>query len=104
MEDYLKYEEGVTKVVANFKSGYVNVTYLKDRTNIENIKTASDREALANQERKFIDDRCAQIIALKREVCDTPDKSFVVINQKGIDPGSLAMLAAEGFFYFIFVT
>ena len=40
VEDYLKYEEGVTKVVANFRSGYVNVTYLKDRTNLENIKTA----------------------------------------------------------------
>jgi mercuric ion binding protein len=40
VEDYLKYEEGVTKVVANFRSGYVNVTYFKDRTNLENIKAA----------------------------------------------------------------
>lgn len=40
VEDYLKYEEGITKVVVNYHSGYVNVTYLKDRTNIENIKTA----------------------------------------------------------------
>ncbi len=40
IEDYLKYEEGVTKVVAYPKSRYVNVTYLADRTNPENIKTA----------------------------------------------------------------
>lgn len=40
LEDYLKYEEGVTKVVAYPKSRYVNVTYLIDRTNLENIKTA----------------------------------------------------------------
>ncbi len=30
------------------------------------------------------------------QVCDTPDKSFVLINQKGIDLISLDMLAKEG--------
>lgn len=40
VEDYLKYEEGITKAVAYPKSRYVNVTYLTDRTNLENIKTA----------------------------------------------------------------
>ena len=30
------------------------------------------------------------------QVCDTPDKSFVLINQKGIDPLSLDLLAKEG--------
>ncbi len=30
------------------------------------------------------------------QVCDTPDKSFVVVNQKGIDPMSLDLLAKEG--------
>lgn len=40
VEDYLKYEEGITKVVAWPKSKYVSVSYLTDRTNIENIKTA----------------------------------------------------------------
>jgi T-complex protein 1 subunit zeta len=29
-------------------------------------------------------------------VCDSPEKSFVLINQKGIDPMSLDMLAKEG--------
>jgi len=59
-------------------------------------KTASEREEFANEERKFIDERIARIIALKREVCDTPDKTFMIVNQKGIDPGSLAALSNEG--------
>jgi T-complex protein 1 subunit zeta len=33
---------------------------------------------------------------LLRQVCDTPDKKFVIINQNGIDPPSLDMLAKEG--------
>lgn len=40
VEEYLKFEEGITKVVVYPKSRYVNVTYLVDRTNVENIKTA----------------------------------------------------------------
>lgn len=30
------------------------------------------------------------------QVCDSPEKSFVLINQKGIDPMALDMLAKEG--------
>jgi periplasmic mercuric ion binding protein len=40
IEEYLKYEEGVTKVVVNPRSKYTMVTYFADRTNIENIKAA----------------------------------------------------------------
>lgn len=40
IEENLKYEEGVTKVVVYPRSKYTMVTYLADRTNIENIKTA----------------------------------------------------------------
>lgn len=40
IEDYLKYEEGVTKVVVNSKQKKTVVTYLTDRTNLENVKTA----------------------------------------------------------------
>eukprot|EP01123_Difflugia_compressa_P005902 TRINITY_DN18017_c0_g1_i1.p1 TRINITY_DN18017_c0_g1~~TRINITY_DN18017_c0_g1_i1.p1 ORF type:complete len:543 (+),score=112.21 TRINITY_DN18017_c0_g1_i1:128-1756(+) len=58
--------------------------------------TADGRENFVSAERKFVDDRVARIIKLKREVCDTTDKAFVVINQKGIDPPSLQMLANEG--------
>lgn len=40
VEDQVKYEEGVTKVIGYPRSKYVSVTYFADRTNIENIKTA----------------------------------------------------------------
>jgi copper chaperone CopZ len=40
VEDQVKYEEGVTKVVGYPRSKYIMVTYFADRTNIENIKTA----------------------------------------------------------------
>jgi T-complex protein 1 subunit zeta len=47
-------------------------------------------------ERDFILQRCQKIIDLKKKLCDGTDKTFVVINQKGIDPMSLDMLAKEG--------
>lgn len=40
VEDYLKFEDGIGKVVVHPKGHYVMVTYFTDRTNIENIKTA----------------------------------------------------------------
>jgi T-complex protein 1 subunit zeta len=62
---------------------------------------AEQREKLLASEHKATDDLCRKIIALKREVCDSEEgkkanKHFVVINQKGIDPLSLDMLAREG--------
>jgi T-complex protein 1 subunit zeta len=57
---------------------------------------ADDRERLVESERKLVDDKVRKVIALKRHVCDDKTKSFVVINQKGIDPLSLDMLAKEG--------
>lgn len=35
-------------------------------------------------------------VANSVQVCKSPDQTFVVINQKGIDPLSLDMLAKEG--------
>ncbi|XP_078039412.1 chaperonin containing TCP1 subunit 6 [Augochlora pura] len=58
-------------------------------------KTAEEREKLVAAEREFIDNRVKKIIELKKKLCDGTDKSFVVINQKGIDPPSLDMLAKE---------
>jgi len=37
-----------------------------------------------------------KIVELKRKVCDGTNKNFVVINQKGIDPLSLDILAKDG--------
>ncbi|TMW47134.1 hypothetical protein DOY81_007783 [Sarcophaga bullata] len=59
-------------------------------------KTAEEREQFVKAERDFIDQRVKKIIELKRKVCDGTEKSFVVINQKGIDPMSLDALAKEG--------
>lgn len=37
-----------------------------------------------------------QVIEFKRSVCKDSDKTFVILNQKGIDPLSLEALAREG--------
>ena len=58
-------------------------------------KTAEEREKLVAAEREFIDNRVKKIIALKKKLCNGTDKNFVVINQKGIDPPALDMLAKE---------
>ena len=62
---------------------------------------AEQREKLLKSEHQATDALCQKIIALKREVCDSEEgkknnRHFVVINQKGIDPLSLDMLAREG--------
>jgi len=40
IENYLSREEGVTKVVVDYKRKITKVTYVTDRTNIENVRTA----------------------------------------------------------------
>jgi len=75
----------------------VSLEYEKSEINAQIMyKNANEREKMVEAERKFVDDRVRAIIELKRKVCDTKDKTFVVINQKGIDPMSLDMLAKEG--------
>lgn len=59
-------------------------------------KTAEEREKLVSAEREFIEQRVKKVIELKRKLCKDNGKNFVVINQKGIDPMSLDMLAKEG--------
>ena len=57
---------------------------------------AEQREKMVEAERAIVDDIVLKVIALKKQVCDGTDKNFVVINQKGIDPQSLDLLAKEG--------
>ena len=45
-------------------------------------KSAAEREKLVQAERAFTDARVAKVIALKKQVCEGNDRSFVVINQK----------------------
>lgn len=40
IEKFMKVEEGVAKIVVDIKKKITTVTFLSDRTNIENIKTA----------------------------------------------------------------
>jgi T-complex protein 1 subunit zeta len=76
-----------------------NVSLEYEKTEVNSgffYNTAEDREKLLASERAFIDHRVEKIIELKKKVCPAgSDKSFVVINQKGIDPISLDMLAKE---------
>ena len=57
--------------------------------------SADQREKMIEGERRWVDERVKKLIEFKRKVCNTPDKNFVIINQKGIDPMSLDMLAKE---------
>jgi len=59
--------------------------------------SAEERQKMVESERKFTDTKVAAFIELKRKVCKE-GQSFVLINQKGIDPLSLDMLAKEGIF------
>jgi len=64
--------------------------------------SAEQREKLVEYERKFTDERVKKIVELKNLVCDQAvdskekRKGFVVLNQKGIDPLSLDILAKNG--------
>ena len=76
-----------------------NVSLEYEKTEVNSgffYKTASEREKLVQAERQFIDNRVRKIIELKHQVCNGNNKGFVVINQKGIDPMSLDLLAKEG--------
>ncbi|KAF7506019.1 T-complex protein 1 subunit zeta [Endocarpon pusillum] len=59
--------------------------------------SAEQRDKLVASERKFVDEKLRKIVQLKQQVCGSdPKKSFVVINQKGIDPLSLDVLVKNG--------
>merc|ERR1712183_338424 len=83
-----------------------NVSMEYEKTEVNSgffYKSADEREKLVAAERQFIEDRVQKVIEFKRKVCgddlangDGPKKTFVIINQKGIDPLSLDALAKEG--------
>lgn len=74
----------------------VSLEYEKSEINSSFFySTAEQRDKLVVSERRFVDARLAKIIDLKKKVCDGTDKTFVIINQKGIDPQSLDVLAKE---------
>mmetsp|Transcript_9105 Transcript_9105/g.13637 ORF Transcript_9105/g.13637 Transcript_9105/m.13637 type:complete len:546 (+) Transcript_9105:77-1714(+) len=75
-----------------------NVSFEYEKSEVASgfyYSSATEREKLVESERKFTDDKVKKVIEFKREVCKEGE-SFVVINQKGIDPMSLDMFAKEG--------
>uniref|UniRef100_A0A915PR09 T-complex protein 1 subunit zeta n=1 Tax=Setaria digitata TaxID=48799 RepID=A0A915PR09_9BILA len=86
----------------NLKNAYILTCSVSEVNSGFFYKSASEREKLVTAEREFIMRRVQKIIDLKKKVCDNAEKAdgkkrgFVVINQKGIDPPSLDMLAKNG--------
>ncbi|CAN6598217.1 T-complex protein 1 subunit zeta [Trichomonascus vanleenenianus] len=61
--------------------------------------SAEQRDKLVESERRFVDEKLKKIVELKKEVCGSDEsKGFVIVNQKGIDPMSLDVLAKNGIF------
>eukprot|EP01062_Namystynia_karyoxenos_P059448 TRINITY_DN5089_c0_g1_i1.p2 TRINITY_DN5089_c0_g1~~TRINITY_DN5089_c0_g1_i1.p2 ORF type:complete len:549 (+),score=255.77 TRINITY_DN5089_c0_g1_i1:127-1773(+) len=57
-------------------------------------RNAAEKEKMSRAERAVTDKICGKVVDLKNQVCPPGSgKSFVVVNQKGIDPLSLDILA-----------
>lgn len=77
----------------------LNVSLEYEKTEVHSgffWSNADQREKLIASERAFTDEKVQQICDLKEKLCKGTDKNFVVINQKGIDPPSLELLARYG--------
>merc|ERR1719421_496697 len=76
-----------------------NVSLEYEKTEVNSgfyYSSAEQRDKLVASERYYTDEKVRQVIELKRKVCTEENgKTFVLINQKGIDPPSLEMLARE---------
>ena len=86
------------KVLNNCHIMTCNVTFEYEKTEVQSgffYSNAEEREKLVESERKWLDERCRQVVDFKRSVCKEGE-SFVMINQKGIDPLSLDIFAKEG--------
>lgn len=88
------------KRLANCYILNLNVSLEYEKTEINSgfyYSSASQRDRLVASERAHTDAKVRKIIELKQLVCDgASGKTFMVVNQKGIDPLSLDMLAKQG--------
>eukprot|EP00817_Percolomonadidae_sp_ATCC50343_P006982 CAMPEP_0117424524 /NCGR_PEP_ID=MMETSP0758-20121206/4921_1 /TAXON_ID=63605 /ORGANISM="Percolomonas cosmopolitus, Strain AE-1 (ATCC 50343)" /LENGTH=333 /DNA_ID=CAMNT_0005208345 /DNA_START=568 /DNA_END=1569 /DNA_ORIENTATION=- len=74
----------------------ISLEYEKSEINSKFIvKNAKQRTSMVNAERRVVDRKVEAIIELKKKVCKEGE-SFIVINQKGIDPLSLDMFQKAG--------
>eukprot|EP00924_Labyrinthula_sp_SR-Ha-C_P012105 snap_masked-scaffold_26-processed-gene-4.54-mRNA-1 protein AED:0.01 eAED:0.01 QI:0/-1/0/1/-1/1/1/0/553 len=98
---------GMPKKMSRVHILILNVSLEYEKTEISSnfvYKNAEEREKLVAAERKFTDEKVQKIIDFKNEVKENyreqinkgEEFSFMVINQKGIDPISLDMFAKEG--------
>jgi T-complex protein 1 subunit zeta len=74
-----------------------NVTFEYEKTEVQSgffYSNADEREKLVESERKWLDERCKAVIDFKKNVCKDGE-TFVMINQKGIDPLCLDIFAKE---------
>jgi T-complex protein 1 subunit zeta len=77
----------------------LNVSLEYEKTEVHSgffWSNADQREKLIASERQFTDDKVRQIVDFKEKLCKGTNKNFVIINQKGIDPPSLEILARAG--------
>ena len=88
---------------SNLEDCYIlclNVSLEYEKTEVHSgffWSNAEQREKLIASERQFTDDKVLKIIELKHKLCTAENgKNFVVVNQKGIDPPSLELLANAG--------
>jgi T-complex protein 1 subunit zeta len=91
--DMPSYMENAYVMIGNFSLEYEKT----EHTSTFVYSTAEERDRLVDAERRFTDEKTRKVIELKRAVCTPENKrTFVLINQKGIDPIALDMLAKEG--------
>ncbi|KAJ2777154.1 T-complex protein 1 subunit zeta [Coemansia interrupta] len=81
----------------------LNVSLEYEKTEVNSsffYSSAEQRDKLIASERRFVDEKLRKIVDLKNTVCSGADKDcgFVLINQKGIDPMSLDILAKHNIF------
>lgn len=79
-----------------------NISMEYEKTDVDStfmFKNAEERAKCVAAERTYTDEKVEAVLELKRKVCPPGSgKTFVVVNQKGIDPMSLDMLCKEGIY------
>lgn len=78
----------------------LNVTMEYEKTEVSSgffYSNAEEREKMVECENHFTQETVRKVIEFKRSVCKEGE-SFAIVNQKGIDPVALDMLAKEGIF------
>jgi T-complex protein 1 subunit zeta len=85
---------GMPKQLKNCYILTLNVSLEYEKTEVHSafyFSNAEQRNLLIQSERSLVDEKVHMICEFKRKVCKNGE-SFVVINQKGIDPESLEIL------------